>query len=179
MSVLDWLFVGNVVMDFGPIEQRSVGIGRLKLGRATESVLLIEKAGKIHLVLKSVSWLVPLGGGIGYRGFPMDKAGKLRDLINASERIAGDLTLSNYDSSRGIRRTVLVVGLMAVIPLVLTSSFTTTTAIVAGLVAVWAKLHRELHQNPLVVPQAKSLAVWLIGLTLAAGALKLLWLWAN
>jgi hypothetical protein len=179
MSILDWLFVGNVIKDFGPIEQQSIGIGRLKLGQSTESVLLIEKAGKMHLVLKSVSWFLPLGGGFGYREMPMDKARRLRDLINKSERIAADLTISDFDAGRGTRRTVIVIGLIGALLLLLTSSLTATIATVAGLLAVWAKLYRDLHHNLLVVPQAKSVAVWLIGLTLMAGAFKLVWPWAR
>ena len=85
MSVIDRLFVGNVVKNFGHLELQSFGIG--KRGR---SVLLAEKRGELFFAVKSFAWAV-FGGSVRYYTFRLVNALKLRDFINDSEQIARGL----------------------------------------------------------------------------------------
>lgn len=89
MSFIDRLFVGRVVKDFGYLELQSLGIGRR--GR---SVLLVEKRGELHLVVKSFAWAV-FGGSVRYYTFKLKNAFELRKFICESEQITCELLPHN------------------------------------------------------------------------------------
>lgn len=89
MSIIDRLFVGSVVKNFGHLELQSFGIG--KRGK---SVLLAEKRGELFFAVKSFAWAV-FGGSVRYYTFRLVNALKLREFINNSEQIACGLILSD------------------------------------------------------------------------------------
>jgi len=94
MSIIDRFFVGNVIKDFGTVDEKSIGIGKMK-----HSAMLVEKYGKLSFVIKSSAWAF-LGASVSYHKIPLDDAAKLREFISESESIAKNLPPLNYDISK-------------------------------------------------------------------------------
>ena len=102
MSILDRIFVGQVIKDFGPIEEKNLGLGKI-----TTSALLVEKAGKLNFVLKNSGWFL-VSGSFRYEIFTLEEASKLRECINESEQIARNLPPSTYDVNSATLRSALI-----------------------------------------------------------------------
>jgi hypothetical protein len=102
------LFVGQIVKDFGCVEQEKFPIGRI-----SKCALLAERGGELHLVLKFSQWAL-LGWNVGYQHFALEDAYKLREYIIESERIAANLPPSMYDPKREASLNALLVALATV-----------------------------------------------------------------
>lgn len=86
MSIIDRLMIGQVIKDFGHVQER-----QWLIGKKTQSVLLVRKKEKYQLVLKSliVSWV---GFSVTYHELDLDEAYQLRDYINQIEVLIKDQT---------------------------------------------------------------------------------------
>jgi hypothetical protein len=98
MNILDRFFVGEVIQDFGVIEEKSLGIGRMK-----KSALLAKKDGKIRFVIK-MSAVAFLGASVNYVDFEIEDAHKLRQFISQSEYILKGSPYSDNFSAKGIAK---------------------------------------------------------------------------
>mgnify|MGYP003564713189 CR=1 FL=1 len=90
MSIIDRLFVGRVVRDFGRQRLRSSVIG--KSGR---NILLVEKRGELFLAIRSFAVAI-FGGYIRYYTFRLANALKLREIIDISEQVAHGLVQRDH-----------------------------------------------------------------------------------
>ena len=86
MSIIDRLMIGQVIKDFGHVQER-----QWLIGKKTQSVLLVRKKEKYQLVLKSliVRWV---GFSVTYHELDLDEAYQLRDYINQIEVLIKDQT---------------------------------------------------------------------------------------
>jgi hypothetical protein len=109
MSIIDRIFAGKVIQDFGVLSEKSLGIGKIK-----HSALLVEKYGRLYFVIKYSTWFL-LSGGVNYQKFALDDATKLRDYITESEIIAKNLPPLDYDVSKLAFRYSLITMLVATI----------------------------------------------------------------
>ena len=82
MSIMDRIFVGEVVQDFGVFEEKTFGIGRTK-----RSALLVKKNGEFRFVIKTTS-VALFSASARYFEFDLEDAYKIRQYIDQSERIA-------------------------------------------------------------------------------------------
>ena len=94
MGIVDRIFVGKVIKDFGVVSEKPLGIGKIK-----HSALLVEKYGRLYFVIKYSTWFL-FSGGVSYHKFPIDDASKIRDYISESETIAKNLPPLEYDVSK-------------------------------------------------------------------------------
>lgn len=102
MNILDKIFVGNVIQDFGVFDERSIGIGKMK-----HSALLAEKHGRYLFVVKFTAWAI-LGFSTSYQKFEMQDAAKLRDFINESEQIIQSTPPIDCDVAKIAVRNMLI-----------------------------------------------------------------------
>jgi hypothetical protein len=98
MNILDRIFVGEVIQDFGIIEDESLGIGRMR-----KSALLAKKKGKIRFVIKT-SAVAFLAASVNYTEFDLENAFKIRQSIDQSESIVKGLPYSENFSAKGISK---------------------------------------------------------------------------
>jgi hypothetical protein len=81
MSFFDRLMVGQVVQDFGPVQEKN-----WLIGKKTNSVMLVRNSGKLRFVLKS-SFVTWVGFSITYYTLELEEAYQLRDRINQIEAL--------------------------------------------------------------------------------------------
>jgi hypothetical protein len=91
MSIIDRFFVGKVIKDFGPLEEKYFVIGK-----STKSALLAERGGRLAFVLKFSSWMLILGR-TSYFELDLEDAYKLREFINQAEQIARYKAIANKE----------------------------------------------------------------------------------
>ena len=94
MSIVDRIFVGNVIKDFGTLDEKSIGLGKIK-----HSALLVEKHGRLFFAIKSSAWAL-FGASVSYQKFALDDAVKLREFVTESESIVKNLPPLDYDVSQ-------------------------------------------------------------------------------
>ena len=81
MSFWDRIFMGRVVRDFGPLEERSFLVGKIK-----KSLLLVERRGKLKIVFKWSVWAL-FGASVNYLDFKADSLPKLRQCLDEIQSI--------------------------------------------------------------------------------------------
>jgi len=82
MSFWDRIFMGRVIRDFGPLEESSFLVGKIK-----KSLLLVERRGKLKIVFKWSGWAL-FGASVNYFDLKSDSLGKLRDCLDEIQSIA-------------------------------------------------------------------------------------------
>jgi hypothetical protein len=170
MSIIDRLFVGRVIQDFGTLEEKSFGIGKMK-----RSALLVEKHGRVYFVIKSSAWVL-FGASVSYHEFTLDNAFKLRESINQSEQIARNLPPLTYDVSKVALRNALVTSLIASVISLLAQDV--GIVFLATLIAmiVHASQATEFRSHPSVDSRTKGLLMLVPLFTLLIGIAKFAWL---
>jgi hypothetical protein len=98
MNLLDRMFVGEVIQDFGIIKDETLGIGRIR-----KSALLAKKNGKFRFVVKT-SAIAFLGASVNYTEFDMEDAYKIRQLIDQSESIVKGVPYTRNFSVNGVSK---------------------------------------------------------------------------
>lgn len=98
MNILDGIFVGEIIQDFGVIKDESYGIGRIR-----KSALLAKKNGKLNFVIKTSS-VAFLGASVRYTEFGLEDSFKIRQFIDQSEAIAKSTPYSEHFSPNGYER---------------------------------------------------------------------------
>ena len=81
MSFWDRIFMGRVIKDFGPLEEKSFLGGKMK-----KSLLLVERRGKLKIVFK---WpgLALFGASVNYFDLKADSLPKLRECLDEIQSI--------------------------------------------------------------------------------------------
>jgi len=121
MNILDRIFVGEVIQDFGIIEDQSLGIGRMR-----KSALLAKKKGKIRFVIKT-SAVAFLAASVNYTEFDLENAYKIRQSIDQSESIVKGLPYSENFSTNGISKELPLSSILSVL----------VTFLLGGLIIWW------------------------------------------
>ena len=103
MSIIDRIFAGKVIKDFGVFSE----VGKIKY-----SALLVEKYGRPYFVIKYSVWFL-VSGGVNYHKFSLDDASKIRDYISESEVVAKTIPPLDYDISKLALRYSLITVLVA------------------------------------------------------------------
>src|SRR5688572_14554347 len=103
MSIIDRIFVGRIIKDFGTFDEKSIGIGKMR-----HSALLAEKHGRLFFVIKFRAWAI-FGASVIYEKFAFEDAAKIRVLIDESEKIPRTLLQVDYDFKKLALRNMLVV----------------------------------------------------------------------
>lgn len=96
MNIVDKIFVGEVIQDFGIIEEESLGISRMR-----KSTMLVKQKGKIRFVIKT-STVAFLAASVNYAIFDLENAYKIRQSIDQSELIIKGLPYSENFSTTAI-----------------------------------------------------------------------------
>lgn len=81
VSILDRVFVGKVIKDFGVITEKNLAIGKQKI-----TLLLVERHGTVKLVFKSSAWAF-LGGSVQYVEVPEEAIPRLQQWINEAQEL--------------------------------------------------------------------------------------------
>ena len=84
MGIVDRIFLGKVLKDFGVLEETVAGMTKTK-----KSVLLVNKNGKPKLVLKSSSRAI-FGAGVHYIDLDIASAVRLKQVIDEAEVLASE-----------------------------------------------------------------------------------------
>ena len=121
MNIFDRMFVGEVIQDFGIIEDQSLGIGRMR-----KSALLTKKNGKIRFVIKT-STIAFLAASVNYTEFNLENAYKIRQSIDQSESILKGLPYSEGFSAAGISKELPISVVFSVL----------VTFVIGGLIIWW------------------------------------------
>jgi hypothetical protein len=121
MKILDRIFVGEVIQDFGIIEEKSLGIGRMR-----KSALLTKKNGKFRFVIKTSS-VAFLAASVNYTEFDLEDAYKIRQWIDQSESIVKGFPYAENFSVVGISKELPTSTILAVL----------VTFILGGLIIWW------------------------------------------
>ena len=82
MSFWDRIFMGRVIKDFGPLEEKSFLVGKMK-----KSLLLVERRGKLKIVFKW-SGVALFGASVNYFDLKADSLPKLRECLDKIQSIA-------------------------------------------------------------------------------------------
>ena len=82
MSVRDRAFMGRVIKDFGPLEEKSFFIGKMK-----KSLLLVERRGKLKIVFKW-SGVGFFGASMNYFDLKADSLPRLRRCMDEIQSLA-------------------------------------------------------------------------------------------
>jgi hypothetical protein len=88
MSYIDRLLVGQVVQDFGPVQEKN-----WLIGKRTYSVMLVRKSGRLRFVLKS-SIVTLIGLSVTYFTLELEEAYQLRDRINQIEALVSSQAMN-------------------------------------------------------------------------------------
>ena len=86
MSFFDRIFMGEVIRDFGVLEEKSLIIGKMR-----KSLLLVRRRGKIKIAFKW-SGYSPFGGSVNYFDLSAESLPKLRQFLEEAQRIAEQQT---------------------------------------------------------------------------------------
>jgi hypothetical protein len=170
MSIVDRLFVGRVIKDYGVLEERSIGIGKIR-----QSALLVERQGRLRFVLKYTAWAF-LSASVSYHDLSLENAAKLREYIADSEQIAHNLPPSTYDANKSAIRASLLVFLIAAALLLLVKGDGSYFPITFFACAIQLGVYATFADHPQATANTKRLLVVMGVLTFAAGLAKLLWL---
>lgn len=81
MSFWDRIFMGRVIRDFGPLEENSFLLGKMK-----KSLLLVERRGKLKIVFKW-SGVALFGANVNYFDLKADSLPKLRECLDEIQSI--------------------------------------------------------------------------------------------
>jgi hypothetical protein len=81
MSFWDRVFMGRVIKDFGPLEEKSFLVGKMK-----KSLLLVERRGKLKIVFKW-SGVALFGASVNYFDLKADSLPKLRECLDEIQSI--------------------------------------------------------------------------------------------
>ena len=81
MSFWDRIFMGRVIKDFGPLEEKSFLVGKMK-----KSLLLVERRGKLKIVFKW-SGVALFGASVNYFDLKADSLPKLRECLDEIQSI--------------------------------------------------------------------------------------------
>jgi predicted HTH transcriptional regulator len=98
MNILDKIYLGEVIQDFGLIEEEPLGIGRMR-----KYALLVKQKGKIRFVIKTTT-VVFLAAGVHYTTFDLENVYKIRQSIDQSELIIKGLPYSEKFSANAISK---------------------------------------------------------------------------
>jgi Flp pilus assembly protein TadB len=98
MNILDRIFVGEVIQDFGIIKDETLGVGRMR-----KSALLAKKNGKFRFVIKTSAFAF-LAASVNYTEFDLEDAYKIRQWIEQSESIVKGFPYSESFSASGISK---------------------------------------------------------------------------
>ncbi len=109
MNILDRIFVGEVIQDFGVISSESLGIGRMR-----KSALLTKKNGKFRFVIKT-SAIAFLAASVNYTEFDLEDAYKIRQWIEQSESIVKGFPYSQDFSANGISKELPTSAILSVL----------------------------------------------------------------
>jgi hypothetical protein len=82
MSLWDRIFMGRVIKDFGPLEEKSFLVGKMK-----KTLLLVERRGKLKIVFKW-SGVAPFGASVNYFDLKADSLPKLRQCLDEIQSIS-------------------------------------------------------------------------------------------
>jgi len=170
MSILDRLFIGKVIKDFGPLEKRSFGVGGM-----TKSVLLVERQGRLVFVFKESVWFL-ISASIRYQTLSLDEAYKLRGLINESEQIARNLPPSTYNPAKDIQRNTFIIMVVALGLFSLAQDWVFALVVALSVLAVHIKQLRDAWHLPNINRRVKTTLALITILTLMAGISRIIWL---
>jgi len=84
MSIFDRVLMGNVIKDFGTLEEEEKSF---IIGKTRKSMLLTERRGKLKIVFKW-SGYAPFGASVSYYDLKAESIPKLRQLITEAEELA-------------------------------------------------------------------------------------------
>jgi len=82
MRILDRIFMGRVVKDFGPLEEKSFLLGKMK-----KSLLLVERRGKLKIVFKW-SGMALFGASVNYFDLQADSLPRLRQCLDEIQSLS-------------------------------------------------------------------------------------------
>ncbi len=170
MNIIDRIFVGRVIKDFGTLEEKSIGIGKMR-----KSALLVEKHGRLYFVIKFSVWAL-FGASVNYQDFLLEDAFKIREYINESEQIARNLPPVTYKVANVAIRNLLITSLVAsVINLLVQNA---GVVFLATFVATIVHINQyiEFKSHPDVDSRTKTLLVLIPVFTLIVGIAKFVWL---
>lgn len=102
MNIIDRIFVGKVVYDFGPLQQKGIGLGKID-----SRLLLIERRGKRKVVLRRLIWFL-FSASVTYHEFSPEEAIRLRSMLDESEQILKNLPPTDYDPAGASLRNSLI-----------------------------------------------------------------------
>jgi hypothetical protein len=170
MSIVDRIFVGKVVKDFGVVSEKSLGIGKIR-----HSALLVEKYGRLYFVIKNSTWFL-LSTGVSYHKFPIDDASKIRDYISESETIVKTIPPLDYDISKlALRFSLITMAVASAINL-----FTQDSGLIflTTFIATFfhANQYLEFYQHPDVDSRTKKLLFVIPLITFLIAIPKFCWL---
>jgi hypothetical protein len=171
MSIFDRIFVGKVIKDFGPVEQKS-----LILGRYTKSILLVESRGKLRFVLKTSAWIIPFSASVSYHDFSLEDAYKLRDFINESEQIARNLPPSSYDPRKEAIRDAAILAIIGAIIVAFVQSRANIIIVTLFILAIYALQQWGLRKNQQVDTPTRLRLALIASLALFIGSAKVAFL---
>jgi hypothetical protein len=170
MSFIDRLFVGRVIKDFGPVREKSIGVGKI-----TTSVLLVDRHGKLKFVLKRSAWAL-FGASVSYSEWSLEDAYKLRDLINQTESLSYNPPIPSDDPTREVVILSLVIALVGLGVIILTQVQSCVVAVALVMVGAYAIL---LRQYPEIGQRLKMGLIGAAGFALMAGVAKAILLWGK
>ena len=171
MNVIDRIFIGKIVKDFGTLDEKFLGIGKSK-----RSAFLVEKYGKFYLVIKTSTWTL-FSGSFSYDKFDLDDALKISDFVNESVQIRQAQPLESYDVSAIARRNALITMAVTSIANLLfqDSGYVFLTTFIA-MVLFHASQFVEFTNHPDVDAKTKKWLFLIPIITLVIGILKICWL---
>jgi hypothetical protein len=174
MSVIDRIFIGKVVKDFGILDEKSLGLGKIK-----HSAFLVEKYGRLYFVIKTSAWAL-FGGSVSYDTFLLDDALKIRDFVNESQQILQNSPPLPYDVSRiAFRYSILTMAVASIANLLFQDSGYVFLTTFIAMVFFHAGQFVEFANHPDVDSKTKKWLIFIPLLTLLIGILKIFWVtWA-
>lgn len=168
--MIDRLLVGNVIKDFGTLDEKNIGIGKTR-----HSALLVEKYGQLFFVIKFSGWAL-FGGSVSYQKFRLDDAARLREYISQSETLAESFPAASYDVSKTALRNALIT--MAVVSVINVLSPEAGIIFLVTLLAAAIHINQyfEFKDHPGVNSITKRYLVIIPLVTLLVGIAKFSWL---
>ncbi len=82
MNIFDRIFAGRVIKNYGPLQERNLGLGHIRT-----SLLLAERGGKLKLFFKFSGFCICVGS-VQYCEIPIDKIDLLRRALDDVDGIA-------------------------------------------------------------------------------------------
>jgi hypothetical protein len=171
MNIFDRLFAGKVIQDFGTLDERSLGIGKIK-----HSALLVERYGRLYFVIKTSTWVL-FSGGFSYDRFALDDALKIREYIGESEQISQNLPALPYDVSKvALRNSIIIMAVASVVNLLLPDAGLVFMATAIAVVFFHGNQFIEFTNHPDVNSRTKKWLFIIPIMTLLVAVSKFCWL---